>query len=156
MKHLFILLLGLGLFACQPSNQSTPEGDNPSDSITAAGTIRDGAFIHISHGSDDPHRLLMGLSMARRMAEDKDVLVYMDIEAVKVLTASASPIAMEPFGSHLEILQGLLDAEVTVMACPACLQVAGISPDLLIPGIRLAEKEAFFGFTEGRIISIDY
>ena len=27
-----------------------------------------GAFIHLSHGTDDPHRSLMALSMANRMA----------------------------------------------------------------------------------------
>ncbi len=27
---------------------------------------RDGAFIHISHGSDEAHRVLMGLTMATR------------------------------------------------------------------------------------------
>jgi hypothetical protein len=29
---------------------------------------RDGVFIHISHGADDPHRLLMALNMANMMS----------------------------------------------------------------------------------------
>ena len=30
---------------------------------------RDGIFIHISHGTDDPHRALMALKMAEIMQE---------------------------------------------------------------------------------------
>ena len=37
--------------------------------------ITDGVFIHISHGKDDPHRVVMALQMANIMAEDKDVAV---------------------------------------------------------------------------------
>ncbi|MBE0641762.1 MAG: DsrE family protein [Bacteroidales bacterium] len=135
---------------------NSPDNTGSNDTLKAENVVQDGVFLHISHGTDDPHRLLMGLSMAKRMADDKDVLVYLDIEAVKVLTNDAAPIAMEPFGSHLEIIQGLLDAGVTVMACPSCMKVAGIDPEKLIPGIQLAEKEAFFGFTQGRILSVSY
>jgi hypothetical protein len=39
-------------------------------SIMGAAEKRDGVFVHISHGPDDPHRVLMGLQMARIMAED--------------------------------------------------------------------------------------
>ena len=44
--------------------------------------VKDGVFVHISHGSDDPHRLLMALNMAKIMADDYDVLVYIDIKGV--------------------------------------------------------------------------
>ncbi len=47
--------------------------------------IKDGAFIHISHGSDDLHRALMGLQMAEKMSEDKDVLVYFDISGIEIV-----------------------------------------------------------------------
>jgi predicted peroxiredoxin len=42
-------------------------------------------FSHISSGRNDPHRLLMALNMAAIMAEDKDVLVYFDINGVQVV-----------------------------------------------------------------------
>ena len=35
----------------------------------AAEPARDGVFIHIGRGNDDPHRLLMALSMADIMAD---------------------------------------------------------------------------------------
>ncbi len=133
--------LTTGLFA-QPANaQERP---------------RDGVFIHISHGKEDAHRLLMGLTMATRMMDDKDVLVYMDIDAVYVLLKDAPSVSHKEFEPSDVLLKKLLDAKVTVMACPTCLKVAGKEPSDLRPGIQVARKEAFFSFTSGRILSLDY
>ena len=46
---------------------------------------RDRVFIHISHGADDPHRLLMALNMANIMSADHPVVVYFDIKAVEAV-----------------------------------------------------------------------
>ena len=50
----------------------------------AAAESRDGVFIHLTQGKEDPHRVLMALDMALTMSEDHDVLVYFDIKAVEV------------------------------------------------------------------------
>jgi predicted peroxiredoxin len=123
---------------------------------TAQERPRDGVFIHISHGSEDVHRLLMGLTMATRMMDDKDVLVYMDIEAVRVLLKDAPTVSHKVFEPSDVLLKKLLDAKVTVMVCPTCLKVAGKEPSDLLPGIQVARKDAFFSFTSGRILSLDY
>lgn len=150
MKKIFLLLsIPFMLWSCQQTTSSTSETQEVSE-------VRDGVFIHISTGTDNPHRLLMALSMANKMADDKDVLVYMDIEAVKVMVKGAEPVSMEPFGNHISMIQALLDQGIEVMVCPGCLQVAGLSPDNLLDGVQLAEKEKFFGFTKGRILSFDY
>lgn len=49
-----------------------------------------------------------------------------------------------------------LVAAVTLMACPGCLKAAGKSVGDLAPGVKVAEKEAFFSFTRGRILTLDY
>jgi predicted peroxiredoxin len=127
-----------------------------SPDAPAQNNIRDGVFIHISHGRENAHRLLMGLTMATRMMEDKDVLVYLDIDAVHVALTDAKPVTHAEFESSAVLLKKLLDGKVTVMACPTCLKVAGKSPGDLAPGIQAARKDAFFSFTQGRILSLDY
>jgi len=118
---------------------------------------RDGVFIHITHGTDDPHRLLMALKMATLMAEgQKDVLVYFDIDAVKVLAADAPDISHPTFPSAHEQLHHLGEAGVRVRACPACLKAAGIDPKDLLKGVAIANGEEFFSFTRGRILTLDY
>lgn len=137
---LFVLLFTLG---CQ-------------NSAKQAAPAKDGLFIHISHGSDDPHRLLMALKMAEIVSADKDVLVYCDIKAIEAVVKDGPEISMPPFPSSKTQVEKLVQKGITVMACPTCLKVAGKTADDLIDGVQIADKEKFFSFTSGRILSIDY
>lgn len=78
-------------------------------------SARDGVFLHVSHGVDDPQRVLMAL----RMAE-------------------------------------LIEMGITIFACPGCLKAAGKTPADLMPGVKVADEDAFFSFTKGRILTLDY
>jgi len=118
---------------------------------------RNGVFIHISHGTDSPHRLLMALKMAVTMAEaHNDVLVYCDIEAVKVLTSTAKDVSLEGFPTLHELLDRLAGLKVVVLACPTCMKVARIEQRDLRPSVRVAERDLFFSFTKGRILPLNY
>ncbi len=118
--------------------------------------VRDGVFIHISQGYNDPHRVLMPLKMANMMAMDKDVLVYLDIKAVELVLKTSKDLEYADFDPLKKQLQGLIDKKVGVYACPTCLKLAGHTPDELMEGIQVANKDAFFNFTRGRIITLDY
>ena len=122
----------------------------------AQGRARDGVFIHISHGTDDPHRALMALRMAEIMSEDKDVLVYFDIKGVEVVLKDATEIQFKEFPTSTAQLKKLVDRKVALMACPGCLKAAGKTPADLAPGIQVADKKVFFSFTKGRILTLDY
>jgi predicted peroxiredoxin len=117
---------------------------------------RDGIFIHISHGADDPHRVVMALQMAQLMQEQKDVLVYFDIQGVEVCLKDSKYIQYSYFPSAKAQIQQLLDRKVTIMACPGCLKAAGKTAEDLAPGIQIADKDKFFTFTKGRILTMDY
>lgn len=118
--------------------------------------VKDGIFIHISHGSEDPHRMLMGLTMAERMSADKDVIIYIDITGVDAVLKDSPDLTLEPFTSSKTIIKNLLDKGITIMACPTCLKAAGKTPEDLAEGISVADKDKFFNFTKGRILTIDY
>jgi predicted peroxiredoxin len=118
--------------------------------------VRDGVFIHISHGTDDPHRMLMGLTMAERMSADKDVILYIDITGIDVVLKESPDLTLEPFASSKTLIQNLLKKGITIMACPTCLKAAGKTPEDLAEGISVADKDKFFNFTKGRIFTIDY
>ena len=122
----------------------------------AAEPPRDGVFIHITHGPENPHRVLMALQMAVLMAADHDVLVYLDIRGIEVVLAGAEDITFSHFPSARTQLARLAELGVPVQACPGCLKAAGKGPEDLAAGIRVADKEAFFSFTKGRILTLDY
>ena len=117
---------------------------------------RDGVFIHITHGTDDPHRVLMALRMAEMMSEHKDVLVYFDIKAVEVVLKGAPDIQFKEFPTAQAQIKKLGERKVTLMACPGCLKAAGKTAADLAPGIQIADKKALFTFTKGRILTLDY
>lgn len=135
------------LFAVAMIGYASDQPDQPS---------RDGVFVHISHGEEDPHRLLMALSMATKMADDHDVLVYFDINGIGAVLKDSEDFSFKPFLSSKAALDSLRSKNVTLMACPGCLNAAGKSQEDLADGIQVADKAAFFGFTEGRILSLDY
>jgi predicted peroxiredoxin len=117
---------------------------------------KEGIFLHISTSYDNPHRLLMPLKMATLMAPEKAVLIYMDIEAVKILVKNSKDIAHPEFESAHSYIKKLLEMGVEIYACPTCLKVAGYKTEELMDGIKPANKDRFFNFTKGRILSLSY
>ncbi|MTJ55610.1 peroxiredoxin [Anabaena sp. UHCC 0253] len=119
-------------------------------------TVKDGVFIHISRGTEDPHRVLMALTLAEKMSEDKDVLVFFDIQGVEVALKNEKVIEFREFESAKTLLNKLIKKGISIYVCPMCLKAANHQPEDLIEGAKLAQKEAFFNFTQGRILSLNY
>jgi len=159
MKQLFYLFLAVMFMAsCTQSVDETEEAQTEPEEVTVEETIpvKDGVFIHISSGPEEAHRVLMALSMADKMSDDKDVIVYFDINGVFVVLNDAPDITFKEFESSKTLLQKLIDKGVVVQACPGCLKAAEKTEADLMEGIVIAEKERFFNFTEGRILTMDY
>ncbi len=145
MKAIWIAVLAVVVVALGAIAQTESESKS-----------RDGVFIHISHGTDDPHRALMALRMAELMSEDHDVLVYFDITGIDLVLKDAPDVTFKEFPASKAQIQKLIGQKVTLMACPGCLTAAGKSAADLAPGIKIANKQVFFTFTKGRILSLDY
>jgi predicted peroxiredoxin len=157
MKTLSIIVVCcLTVLSCNQSpNQPVASVSKPDNSSLAA-PVRDGVFIHITQGYDDPHRVLMPLKMATLMASDKDVLVYMDIDAVKLLAKDSKDLTFSDFESFHTYVNKLLGMNVGVYACPTCMKIAGMEAGDLMEGVQVAQKDKFFSFTKGRILTLDY
>jgi len=157
MKNRLIVILS-ALFILSCTQNTSKDEDNNQNLLSTENTeiAKDGVFIHITEGYKDAHRVLMPLKMATMMASDKDVIVYMDIHAVDLLVNGAEDLMMDGFESCQTYLKKLADMNVGVYACPTCLQVAGYEPSDLMDGIKTAQKDRFFDFTSGRILTLDY
>lgn len=130
--------------------------ETTDDNVDFKTPEKDGILIHVTAGYDDAHRVLMPFKMATLMAESKDVILYLDIHAGELVVKDAEDVVMEGFDPLSTYIETLLDKGVKIYACPTCLNVMGYTPDDLMEGIKTAEKEAFFDFTKGRIITMDY
>lgn len=157
MKKIGLLIIaGLVTISCNQNPKNI--GDSIQENSVAVNSVseRDGVFIHITENQNDPHRVLMPMKMATMMAKDKDVIVYLDIHAVELIVKSAKDLQFSDFESFQTYLKQLIDMKVGVYACPTCLKVAGFTPEDLIEGVQVAQKDKFFDFTKGRIITLDY
>ncbi len=157
MKKIGVLLIaGLVLVSCK-QNVNRAGTDNPDQIITEiSAPVRDGVFIHITESYNDPHRVLMPLKMAVLMSTDKDVIVYLDIHSVEMCVKGAKDMTYADFESFQTYIKQLSEKKIGVYACPTCLKIAGYSPEDLMEGIQVAQKDKFFSFTEGRILTLDY
>lgn len=122
----------------------------------ASDANRDGVFIHISSGKENPHKVVMALKMATLMSAHKDVLVYLDIKGIQAALKNSKDITYPQFPSAHESIKTLLSKGIKIYACPGCLKVAKKKITDLLPGVELADKDAFFSFTKGRILTLDY
>ena len=116
----------------------------------------DGVFIHISKGAEDAHDVLMALMLADKFSTSNDVLVFFDKEGIGMVSEDAPNLEMDPFDPSDEIFKRLVNRGVEILACPACMEVAGVEQSDVRNGVKIAEKERFLDFTEGRILTLDY
>lgn len=148
-RTLALLLIPFLAASCIHVNQ-------PADTPSTAEQETDGAFIHISKGAEDAHDVLMALMLADKFSTSNDVLVFFDKQGIEMVVEGSPNLEMDPFDGSDEIFEQLLDRDVLILACPACLKVAGYEESDLRDGVKLAEKEMFFEFTKGRILTLDY
>jgi predicted peroxiredoxin len=152
MKTLgLIIFSGFMIISCNQNQSKTAQ-----PAVETVNSVKDGIFIHITQSYNDPHRVLMPLKMAVMMSTDKDVIVYMDIHAVELLVKSAKDLNYADFESAQTYIKQLVNNKVGVYACPTCLKIAGFKPEDLMDGVQVAQKDKFFNFTKGRIITLDY
>jgi len=157
MKNIGLLFLaGLLLISCNQNPKQIGTANADQKVIATPDSTKDGLFIHITESYNDPHHVLMPLKMADMMATDKDVIVYMDIHAVELLVKGAKDMTYSDFDSFQSYIKKLIAKNVGVYACPTCLKIAGFTPEDLMEGVQVAQKDKFFNFTKGRIITLDY
>lgn len=152
MKILNALTICLVFMIASCQNNTKPE----ISQLVKPEKHKDGIFIHVSSGYDNPHKTCMALSLAVKMSESQDVSLFFDIEGVKILTKDAEDIQMDDFMTCHGALDTLIQRNIQIMACPMCMAKAEIKPEDLKEGIIVAEKEKFFNFTKGRILTLDY
>jgi predicted peroxiredoxin len=151
-----LVIMGFMITACNQKTTLDNASKLESENVVNTEFVKDGIFIHITESYNDPHRVLMPLKMANMMAVDKDVIVYLDIHAVELVVKGAKDMNYSDFESCQNYIKQLIDKKVGVYACPTCLKVAGFKPDDLMEGVQVAQKDKFFNFTKGRIITLDY
>ncbi len=158
MKKMILFAGMIALLAGCMQAPESKEQEGPLAFSSADSGVRDGLFIHLSHAYDDVNRASMALSLAVKLADTVDVLVFCDLEAVKLLTKTAEHPAMstDHYMCPKDALTELRRMKVPIIACPMCMKAANIKPEDLVEGVTVATRDKFFSFTQGRIVTLDY
>ncbi len=146
----------LGCLAVLLSAAALVAGCQSAGSHGLGSVTRDGVFVHVSKGDEDPHAVLMALKMATLMSADRDVLVYFDLKGINVVLKDAKDVSFPTFDSSKAQITALINKGIPLYVCPGCLKATGKKPEDVMPGVKIAEKDAFFSFTKGRILTLDY
>ena len=84
------------------------------------------------------------------------MLIYNDIKSVELYVKGAKDLQYAEFESLQTYVKQLIEKNVGVYVCPTCLKMAGFTEADLMDGVKIAQKDKFFDFTKGRIITLDY
>lgn len=156
---ILILIAMIGSIAQTKSTKpkaTTKKVEEPTQVVPPPPPPKDGVFIHISSGLENAHKVLMGLTMALQMADDHDVYVYLDINAVNLVLSNTKSIEMNKFESSKILIDKILNKGVKISVSQTCLEIANKTQYDLIKGIKISNKEDFFNFTQGRILTLDF
>lgn len=164
-NYVFFILAAFLLNSCMQKPETTEQTTMDHSAMSqeemmahdgTSDSVRDGVFIHITESYNDPHKVLMPLKMAVMMANDKDVLIYNDIKSVELYVKGAKNLEYNDYETLQTYVKQLAEKNVGVYVCPTCLKLAGFKEEDLMDGVKIAQKDKFFNFTKGRIITLDY
>ena len=117
---------------------------------------REGVFFHIKSGTGDAHTILMPLTLAVKLAPTHDVVLFFDVKGYKAVVKDAPNLQYSGFDDSHTLIKKLMDAGIGLYVCPICMNSVGITQDDLMEGVQVMKPEVFFGFTKGRILTLDY
>jgi sulfur relay (sulfurtransferase) complex TusBCD TusD component (DsrE family) len=99
----------------------------------------DGLFVNLT--SDDSHRAHMALTFSQKVLETgHPVTVFLNVDSVKIAAKKA--------GKHKDnqaLLSALVKGGATILACPHCVEHAGMKPGDLMGGVKMGTPELVQG-----------
>jgi predicted peroxiredoxin len=95
----------------------------------------DPLFVNLT--SDDSHRAYMALAFSQKVLEaGHAVTVFLNVDAVKIAAKKAAK-----HKDNQALLSALMKGGATVLACPHCVEHAGMKQGDLLDGVRMGTPE---------------
>jgi len=97
-------------------------------------------LVVVTHATDDPDRCNGAMAVAASLLnEGADLALFLIFEGVLLAKKGvAETIHGRNFAPVAELFPGILEAEIPIYACGACVKTYGISPEEMIPGVTVA------------------
>lgn len=120
-RALFVFLVLMATLAALPARAADP------------------LFVNLT--SNDSHRAQMALMFSQKVLEaGHPVTVFLNVDAVKIAARKSGP-----HKDNQALLSALVKGGATVLACPHCVEHAGMKSVDLIDGVKLGTQELVQG-----------
>jgi predicted peroxiredoxin len=130
---LFILLFGMvSCINVEQEKATVSEEDETVDPLML--NITSDPFTN-------PHPVLMAMHLGKKsLANDIPVSIFFNVGGVNMFAAGADTLVFHGENLH-EVLKGIMSNGGTVLACPHCMEVAGLSESDLPDGVVYAKDD---------------
>jgi predicted peroxiredoxin len=153
---LLIIVLGTTLAQTKSTSKTKTKTPEVQQQVPPPPPPKDGVVIHISSGLESPAKVMAGLTMALKFSESKDVIVFFDVNGPEVVLTNSKSIEYKKYEPSKMVVMKLLDKGIPVTVCQMCLEAMNKTQYDLMKGIKLSNKNDFFDFTQGRILTLDF
>src|SRR5690349_23983439 len=114
--------------------------------------------VTLRHAGDDPDAATMAfITASAAVASEKETLVFLTMEGVRLSPAGAIAAVKEPGLPPLrEVVDKYLAAGGTILACGTCVKKRGLDEARLEPGVTIAGAPALVAFLSGGAASVSF
>jgi len=147
---LVVGFLAASLVVCAPSEEADGASVQAADPPTMILNIT-------SSGENDPHAVTMALQLAGHALDaGRTTVLFFNVRGVTTPTVGF-PETLS-FGDRpiRELLSGLMERGAEVHVCPHCLAALEVSEADLLPGVKVTNREALFGFMGEQTVVFTY
>ena len=113
----------------------------------SAGMYPPAMILNITSGPDsDGHAVTMAMQLAGHALDDgRDVTLFFNVKSPPLVARNGPALQYGKNPPVREMVQALIKRGADVLVCPHCLKATGTSPDDLIVGAQVANREKLFG-----------
>jgi uncharacterized protein len=118
----------------------------------------DKVVIGLTHGLDDPERVLIGYLMGvEALRKGKQVLMWLTKDGVHVATPGfADQVEVPGAPVVADLHKEYVDSGGRFYACPVCVKTRGLENSDWVKGAEVKGAPSVFEFTEGGALTFNY
>ncbi len=118
----------------------------------------DKVVIGLTHGLDDPERVLIAFLMGvEALRKNKQVVMWLTQDGVNVATPGfAAKVVIPDTPSVVDLHNEYVERGGRFFACPVCIKTRGMVGAELVEGAEIKGAPSVFEFTEGGALTFNY
>jgi predicted peroxiredoxin len=120
--------------------------------------VDDKVVIGLTHGLDDPERVLLAYLMGvEALRKDKQVVMWLTKDGVHVATPGfAARVEVPGAPSVLDLHNEYVERGGRFFACPVCVKTRNLEGAELVEGAEVKGAASLYEFTEGGALTFNY